>query len=158
LIERSLKIDLGGARLSGKLDKLHFVDNSSVRVIDYKTGKAPESHWELSGLSDSKKASVHFNRLQLLFYKLLVEQSIINGKSYGVSTVELRYVEPQPESGEIISLTIDDFDTSELERTNRLITAIWQHIMALNFPDTGKYGTGYKDIIAFEDDLLAGNI
>ena len=158
LIERSLRADIGHVRLSGKLDKLHFDSATSVRVIDYKTGKAPESHWGLKGLSDSKKTSVHFNRQQLLFYKLLTEQSSINGKSYRVSATELRYVEPRPDNAELVTLTIDEFDALELERMNSLIKSVWQHIMALNFPDTGKYGMSYKDILAFEDDLIGGKI
>ena len=158
LIERSLKVDTGKVRLSGKLDKLHFENDRDVVVVDYKTGKAPEPQWELSGLSDSKKASVHFNRQQLLFYKLLVELSVINGKPYKVSAAELRYVEPHQGSGELVTLSIDDFDVKELKRASALISAVWQRIMTLNFPDTGKYGTTYKDILAFEDDLLSGKL
>ena len=38
----------------------------------------------------------------------------------------------------------------ELERFTRLVEAVWQRIMALDFPDVSEYSEDYAGVLAFE--------
>ena len=40
----------------------------------------------------------------------------------------------------------------------KLISAVWNHIENLNFPDISKYPTTLAGIVAFEEDLINGAI
>lgn len=147
----------GNICLGGKLDKIVLVDDDKLHVVDYKTGKAPDGggDWQERGLSASKKASLHFNRQQLLFYKLLLDSSPQYHGKRVVASAELCFVEPQADSGRIVRLSLDEFDPDELERLTRLIAAVWRRITELDLPDTSAYSPDYKGILAFEDDLIA---
>ncbi len=137
------------AHLTGALDLVDIDDElKTLYVTDYKTGKAPLS-WQ--GKTDYEKIKLHKYKQQLLFYKLLVENSRDYSK-YTVPTGTLQMVEPTP-SGDIIALD-HEFKTDELEEFKRLITAVWHKITALDFPDTSHYDQSYKGILAFEQDLL----
>lgn len=138
---------LGEARLTGSIDLLERTDNT-VLVTDYKTGH-PARSWK--GVTDYEKAKLHRYRQQLMFYKLLVEQS----REFSGTVVEqgiLQFVEPT-NSGDIITLDTN-FTTSELDEFKQLIQKVWQHIMALDFPDTSEYPESYAGIVAFEKSLL----
>lgn len=71
--------------LTGILDKLEYLPDGTVRVIDYKTGKA----W--SEKTKEEKASL---RRQIVFYKLLLESYEENGKKFTMSEGVLDFVEP----------------------------------------------------------------
>lgn len=158
LTERFVSAELNGMRLNGKLDRIIPLKGTHVRIVDYKTGRAPEPDWETAQLSPNKQASVHFNKQQLLFYKLLVEHSVIDEVRRTVDSAELRFVEPHIDTGQLITLSIAKFDPEELKRLQDLMKAVWQHIMKLEFPDVGKYPKSLKGIKTFEDDLLRGTI
>lgn len=139
---------LADAHLTGNLDQLHINhDDKLVQVVDFKTGK-PYDYWK-------KDVKMHKYRQQLLFYKILVEGS----HSYGKFTAEqgkLVFVEPT-EDGKIAELTLV-YTPAEIERTKQLITAIWNRIMALDFPDVSDYSKDLKGIIAFEDWLIETDV
>jgi DNA helicase-2/ATP-dependent DNA helicase PcrA len=145
---------VGEARLSGKVDKLHFENDNTVRVIDYKTGK-PASSWQ--GKDDFEKIKLHKYRQQLLFYKLLVEGSASYSGKLVVSRGALEFVEAN-EEGELTDDLALTFDPEELTRFTRLIQAVWQHIMTLNFPDTTGYARTMRGMETFEQDLIEGTI
>jgi DNA helicase-2/ATP-dependent DNA helicase PcrA len=94
---------------------------------------------------------MHKYRQQLLFYKLLVEQSH-SYKGYHVEQGSLVFVEPD-ESGKVNELSLD-YTSEDLERTKQLIQAVWQRIKTLDFPDTSQFSADLKGIIAFEDWLI----
>ncbi len=133
------------AHLSGKIDKL-IIDkaNKTIIIVDYKTG-APHKKW-------SREVSLHRYRRQLYCYKLLVENSR-HFKGYKVIGGYIEFVEPD-ELGHINELRLE-FDETELEHIRQLIGSIWQHIQALNLPDTSMYPPDLKGIEQFEIDLLA---
>lgn len=142
---------LGEAHLTGTLDLVDIVDDRII-ITDYKTGK-PARSW--SGRTDYEKMKLHRYRQQLMFYCLLTMQS----RSYGIFTVEkavLQFVEATPQ-GEIIGLEAS-FSREDLEAFAQLIKVVWQHITTLNLPSTAHYEPSYKGILAFENDLLSGDI
>ena len=144
------EVRIGEAILTGKLDVIQFDKDSKTAIVtDYKTG-SPLTSWEKG--ADYQKVKAHKYRQQLLFYKLLVEHSR-DWHNYTMSDGILQFVEPN-DSGAIVDLRLSNVDPAELERFTRLITVIWQRIMALDFPDTSNYSQDYAGIVAFESDLL----
>jgi DNA helicase-2/ATP-dependent DNA helicase PcrA len=144
---------VGEAHVTGKLDVAQIdKTNRTIFVTDYKTGK-PSLSW--TGKTDYEKVKLHKYRQQLLFYKLLIE----NSRDYHIYSVDralMQFIEPLND-GEVVALDIR-FDKTELDRLKILINAVWRHITKLDLPDTSKYEQNYKGILAFEQDLIDGNI
>ncbi|NBO23455.1 hypothetical protein EBU94_08990, partial [bacterium] len=143
---------IGDARLTGKLDVFEVNENKTSKVIDYKTGKASSS-W--TGNTEYDKIKLHKYQQQLMFYKIMIENSRDYAK-YPVSNAELLFIEPESD-GAVQKLTIN-FSDEELERTKNLIKAVWRHIMELNIPDTSHYKQDISGIKQFEKDLLENRI
>jgi DNA helicase-2/ATP-dependent DNA helicase PcrA len=136
------------AHITGKLDLVDFPDSKTMIVSDYKTGK-PSRTWK--GKTDYEKIKLHKYNMQLMFYKLLVEQSR-DWHGYIVTSGRIEYVEPTL-GGDIISLDTE-FSSSEQERLQQLIAAVWRHIITLDMPDVSGYEPTLKGILAFEQDLI----
>jgi len=148
---KSQHVIVGEAHLSGALDLIDINDNI-ITVTDYKTGR-PARSW--NGKTDYEKIKLHKYKQQLMFYKLLVE----NARDYRGLRVEngiLQFIEPSS-SGAILSLETD-FNVNDQNRFSELIAAVWRHIIDLNMPDTSGYEQSIKGILAFEQDLIDGNI
>lgn len=144
------EVKIGEARLTGKLDVVEFDKTAKTAVVtDYKTGNALTS-WTKG--QDHQKIKAHKYRQQLLFYKLLIENSR-DWQGYVMSEGILQFVEPDA-NGTIHDLRLADVDPDEMERFTRLIGAVWQRIMDLDFPDTSEYSQDYAGILAFEKFLL----
>lgn len=145
---------LGEAHLTGKLDVVEFdKDTRSATVIDYKTGGALTS-WDKG--AEYQKIKAHKYRQQLLFYKLLIENSR-EWRNYTMTRGILQFVEPN-KAGEIVALELADISHDELERFSRLVQAVWRRIQSLDFPDTSSYDTTLAGIRQFEEDLLHGTV
>lgn len=71
--------------LTGVLDKLEYLSDGTVRVVDYKTGKT----W-----SEKSKEEKELLRRQIVFYKLLVDAHQERGKTLVMSEGLLDFVEP----------------------------------------------------------------
>jgi DNA helicase-2/ATP-dependent DNA helicase PcrA len=155
MVERGFNnegVVVAGARLSGKIDLLHHLDQGQVEVRDFKTGK-PALSWQ--GKDEFERVKLHKYRQQLLFYKLLVEGSASFSRRLHVGSGALEFIEPD-ETGQLVDNLNLEFDSEELERFTKLIGAIWARIMHLDFPDTGKYPKNLKGIRQFEQDLIDG--
>ncbi len=140
-----------GAQLTGSLDMIDINKSERTMIVtDYKTGKPSES-WDRG--DDNTKLKLHKYRQQLLFYKVLVERSSEYGK-YTVSHGQLAFIQPN-KAGESIILSLDLSD-QDIERTTKLIEAVWKHILDLNLPDTSQYSPDFKGVLAFEQDLIDG--
>jgi len=153
LAERGFNNDgvtIGEARLSGKIDIIHFIDASNVEVFDFKTGK-PAVAWK--GKDDFEKIKLHKYRQQLLFYKLLVENSASFQNRLKVLEGRLEFIETGADDKLVLPLKLE-YDPAEMERFSRLITAVWDHIMRLDFPDVSQYPRTLQGIVRFEDDLI----
>jgi len=143
---------VGDAHLTGKLD-LAEIDtvNKKIFVLDYKTGK-PVRNW--TGKTEYEKIKLHKYKQQLLFYKLLIENSR-DYHNFQNNSATIRFVEPTI-SGDIISLDID-FNDQDLNEFSKLINAVWSHIIRLDLPDISDYEPTYKGILKFEQDLINNN-
>jgi DNA helicase-2/ATP-dependent DNA helicase PcrA len=117
-------------------------------VTDYKTGH-PSTAWEKG--TDATKLKLHKYKQQLIFYKILAENSS-EYHNYTVTHGQLAFVEPTP-SKESVVLTLD-LSSEDIERTKKLIEAVWRKIRALDLPDTSAYSTDYKGVLKFEQDLI----
>ncbi len=157
IVERGFNnegVIVAGANLSGKIDKLHFNGPGVVQVIDFKTGK-PAPSWQ--GKDEHEKIKLHKYRQQLMFYKLLVENSASFSKQLVVASGALEFIEPNDQDKLVDNLELT-FDANELAQFVQLIGAVWQHITQLNFPDTSGYPNNLAGIRQFERDLIEDKI
>jgi DNA helicase-2/ATP-dependent DNA helicase PcrA len=145
------EVQIDDARLTGSLDMVDIDDELREMVVtDYKTGH-PSDSWSRG--DERTKMKLHRYRQQLMFYKILVENSRDYGR-YKVTNGQLAFIEPAP-SGKVIILK-SEFEPEAIERTKKLICAVWNHISTLNLPDVSGYAPTLVDLIKFEDDLIDG--
>ncbi len=148
---------INGIKLTGKIDKIKFLDPKSsdfkkeVNVFDLKTGKILDG-WNKSVKSQSYKD-------QLVFYKLLIENSRDFSK-YVVNEGIIEFFTSR--NGEIVLLP-HPIAQSEVEEMKKLIEIIYNKIINLDFPDVSRYEKGkdnFNDasVQEFRADLLAGKI
>jgi len=112
VVEKKIKavpFDLEGGEqilLTGAIDKMETLDDGSISVVDYKTGKP----W--SRLQKDKKQSL--NR-QVVFYKLLLNS--YNDGQYNMTEGTLDFIEPHPETHEFERETVSvcDEDVRQLK-------------------------------------------
>lgn len=150
LTERSFanqSVVIGDARLTGSLDLID-IHKKTVVVTDYKTGK-PSASWQ--GKSDYEKIKLHKYKQQLMFYQLLVENAR-DYRAHQYTNGVLQFVEPDTR-GTIHALSLTS-TPDELSRFKKLIGAVWQHILALDFPDVSDYEMNYNGMLAFESWLI----
>jgi DNA helicase II / ATP-dependent DNA helicase PcrA len=143
-------VRIDDVRLTGTLDMVEFDKQTrTAKVTDYKTGSVLTS-WDKG--QDYQKIKAHKYRQQLLFYKLLVENSR-DWHDYTMTEGTLQFVEPDT-AGQILNLCLRDIDDAELDRFKNLVNAVWNKIMTLDFPDTSHYDKTIAGIRQFEDDLI----
>jgi DNA helicase-2/ATP-dependent DNA helicase PcrA len=111
-----LEAPIGTILLKGNLDKLEFLNDRDVHVIDYKTGK-PKS-----------KVDENYKR-QLVFYKLLLE--LDEKKKYQMVSGELDFVEPD-DKGKFKRFKYEVTDKEVVELTD-LIKKTAEEIYNLKF-------------------------
>jgi len=141
---------LQNARLTGALDLVSFdAQSKTISVTDYKTGK-PATSWQAK--NEYEKIKLHKYKQQLMFYKLLVENSR-DYHNYRVEKGIIQFVEPTP-TGAIATLELE-FSTSEMDDFSRLVEAVYAHIVSLNLPDITHLSPDYNGILHFEAALLA---
>lgn len=105
-VELLVESDLGGGLvLRGVVDRVDVLPDGGLRVVDYKTGRAPHEFGEASAM------------FQLKFYALalLHERGVVPGE------LRLLYLS----SGEWLSYAPD---RGELERFTRILAALWEAI------------------------------
>jgi DNA helicase-2/ATP-dependent DNA helicase PcrA len=104
--------------LKGQLDKIEFINEHDVNVVDYKTGKKK---------SDNKE---NYHR-QLIFYKLLL--SLDDKKKYNMLSGELDFIEPDAKG----KFTKERFEVTdeEVEELKKLLQEKVGEIYNLNFWD-----------------------
>ena len=136
---------LGNVHLTGKIDKLIIDEkNKQITIVDFKTGKIYDK-WSKS------EAVLHKYMQQLYFYKILIENSN-TFKNYSVAGAYLEFMQPN-KNGELCELHIT-FDETVMENIKSLITAVWEHIQKLDFPNIDSYPKTKIGIEEFEKDLL----
>ena len=144
---------IGECPITGKIDRIAIEDEKSrfLKVCDYKTGRAFDS-WRPT--EDHLKIKAYEYRNQLIFYKLLIENSrsfhnfkVMKGDIDFITALEKKIVHLELEIA-----------AEEVERMGTLIGIVYGKIMRLEFPDVSKYPEGAKGIAQFEEDLLSGGI
>lgn len=146
---RGQGVVIENAELTGKIDKMsHDKENKEIIVYDYKTGKPLKS---LEHGTDYEKIKAWNYRNQLVFYKILVENARDLKGKYTVRRGFLEFLVPT--DGKITILPVD-ITEEETERMKRLIVAIYNKIMSLDFPDIGKYEKNLEGINTFIEELL----
>ena len=149
LIENEFKSEgviIGEAQLGGKIDKI-VKDGTKIIVHDLKTGNAPG---DAQGKGDYERIKLYQYKRQLVFYKLLVENSRSFNK-YKVEKGVLEFVEAGADELREVALDVDTVMASRLED---LIKAVYAKIVKIDFPDISKYPPTLDGIIAFENDLI----
>jgi hypothetical protein len=139
-----------GAHLTGKIDRIIQMGGGKVVVCDFKTGK-PKKEWNPK--NEYEKIKLYEYERQLLFYKLLIDNSKDYKDKYSVSSGKLVFVEPL-QNGRIAELHVE-YDEDKLERLRRLVGIVYKNIMNLEFPDTSLYEETLEGIIKFEEELLS---
>ncbi len=155
IVEMNFKAEgviVGNAHLTGKIDCIELVGGAGAVAYDLKTGK-PSFGWE--GRDLHEKIKLHGYRRQLLFYKLLIENSRTLGNRF-MDVGVLNFLEPHTTQG-IIDLSLA-IDPAEIARLEKLIDVVWQKIQSLDFPDISHYPKNLSGIMAFEEDLLEGKV
>ena len=145
---------IDGSHITGKIDLLRIVDENTVDVFDFKTGKSiPDKNKD-----DGDKLKEWSYKNQIIFYKLLIENSK-NYKNYKMRNGIFIFVEPEFKNGIVfinekqIEITEDD-----ISRVKKLIKIIFNKIKNLDFVNVDNYPKTMKGIIELEDDLLKGSI
>ena len=111
----------------------------------------PSASWDKG--PDYTKLKLHKYRQQLIFYKILVENSA-EYHDFKVTHGQVAFIEPT-KGGESIVLSLD-LTNEDIERTTKLIEAVWSRIQTLDLPDTSGYSDDFKGVLAFEQDLIDG--
>ena len=149
-------VRVNGVPLTGAIDQLRLDPvTKTARVVDLKTGKG-QGAWSDSRANEYMKTKLDKYKRQLVFYKLLLENSR-DWRDYRVETGSLLFVEPHPETDEIYELEhrITPAETAELAA---LIEVVYHKIKRFDFPDTSDYPATAKGMQQFIKDLLAGRV
>ena len=138
-------VSVGPARLKGAIDRID-ITKEHLTIVDYKTGQ-PLSSFTTTDKSKQLKAWRH--RTQLIFYALLIK----NSPRFKAAEIrgQMWYVEASSPKELIREYIPSDAEIAHMEK---VIVAIWKHVMNLSFPDTSSYSSDYNGIQAFEADLL----
>lgn len=139
---------IDGAHLTGKIDRI-VIDGNKAVVHDYKTGKLVNSWDDKDG-----KSKIYDYKKQLVFYKILIENSR-NYRHLKMTQGVIDFIEGK--NGKLVSLTLnmDKPEIVELEgRVKKLVVNVYKKIMDLEFPDIAEYSKDLKGVINFEDTLI----
>lgn len=118
---------IGRLKLRGDIDKIEFLSETQVNVVDYKTGK-PKSRNIIEG--NTKSSNGDYKR-QLVFYNLLL--NLYESGKYKMVSGEIDFVEPDERGKYHKEQFIIEND--EIEELKRLITSVSEEILNLSFWD-----------------------
>lgn len=145
------EVILNKARLGGKLDLIN-VKTDQIIVSDYKTG-APLSSFSTKNATLETKAWKQ--RLQLTYYAILLENSSRFQTQNKEVIGQMIYLDAETAKDMHRQYTPS---TEEIDRTKRLISAVWNKIMNVDLPNIDNYSKDYSGIVSFEEDLINGQI
>jgi DNA helicase II / ATP-dependent DNA helicase PcrA len=120
---------IGEARVTGKIDKIVIKDNGAgpklLTVVDYKTGKG-FAQFSTKGAKNQENY-----KNQLLFYKLMIENSTFLESNFKIESLCLDFVEKGENNGiKELDFGALDIDTEELKL---LINIVYKKITNLQF-------------------------
>jgi len=127
IVERRVdRVELEGVPLTGVLDKIEWLDNGSLRVVDYKTG-TPEA--KKTAPPDEKQPHGGDYWRQLAFYKILLENARIYPESVGKTAIS--WLEPDKHGA--FPITEVSFSGDDIHFVERLIREVWEKIQQREF-------------------------
>ena len=121
-------VEVSGVKLTGVIDKIEYIDDSLVSVVDYKTAK-PKTRNDIMGNTASSDGNYY---RQLVFYKILLDH--YKDGALSMHTGAIDFVEPDEKGKyhkEIFEITTDD--VHELTAT---IARVAEEICDLSFWDS----------------------
>ncbi|MCX6719346.1 MAG: PD-(D/E)XK nuclease family protein, partial [Candidatus Taylorbacteria bacterium] len=122
-IPHEIKNDEISLQLTGKIDKIEFLDEQNVVVVDYKTSK-PKSRNAIEG----KTAEVDGNyKRQLVFYKLLLDLD----EKFNMKHGEIDFIEPN-ERG-LYKKERFEIEESEIRQLKGAIAKMASEVLNLSF-------------------------
>ena len=120
------RVEVEGVPMTGVLDKIEWLDNGTLRIVDYKTG-APKPQKTAAPTETQPHGGDYWR--QLAFYRLLLEQARIYAESVG-STV-ISWLEPDRKGTfPVVELR---YTGEELQFVRTLIKETYAHIQARAF-------------------------
>jgi DNA helicase II / ATP-dependent DNA helicase PcrA len=139
-------VKIGEATITGNLDKIVLDNqNRTITVVDYKTGTIFQE-WDrykvqpknkIMQIGDLKKSKEQGYYNQLVFYKLLVENSSEFKNKYHANLGQIEFVDCsyQAASYNYKTLPVLNLHISQIEaqRLEKIIQAVWHRIMNLDF-------------------------
>lgn len=135
-----------GLSMYGKIDRIDTIDDQTLRIVDYKSGKVitkPDSKSQETLLKQWR------HRIQLGYYCVLIKQN----KSYANKQVITQILQLDAKATDPLCLDYS-FEREELARIEQLANIVFKRIKSLDFPDVSKYEPTLKGIQDFENDLL----
>lgn len=145
LSEQQYNANIDNVKLTGKIDRIIVDDvNKQLTIIDFKTGKSFKE-------SSNGTSKLYTNLNQLYFYKILIEGSN-EFKSYVVTKGQIIHVEP--DKAGLINCHDINFDQQQTNDKIKLIKAVYNCIVNLDFPDIESYSKDITGIKAFVEQLI----
>lgn len=150
LPEQAIKdVNIGLAKISGKLDRVDISTPSQLTIVDYKTGP-PLS--DLTTRDKTKALKAWKNRTQLIFYALLAQNSPRFRRANDI-VGQMVYVEAEAPKQLVRTYTPS---REEIARLKTLINAVWPRIVTIDLPDISGYTPDIDGVLKFEEDLING--
>ena len=127
MVERRVdRVELDGVPLTGVLDKVEWLDNATLRIVDYKTG-TPDP--KKTAAPDEKQLHGGDYWQQLAFYKILLDRSQLYPESVGTAAVS--WLSPDRKGGfPVVEL---EFSVAEIQGVERVIRGTYAKIQNREF-------------------------
>ncbi len=127
IVERRVdRVELDGVPLTGVIDKIEWLDNGTLRIVDYKTGTPVPAK---TAPPDEKQPRGGDYWRQLAFYQILLENANIYPERVGKTAVS--WLEPDKRGA--FPITELAFSGEELRFVENLIRETWANIRAAKF-------------------------
>lgn len=127
IVERRVnQVELQGVPLTGVIDKIEWLDNGRLRLVDYKTGQPDNKKTALPG--ENQPFGGEYWR-QLAFYQLLIENARIYPET--VEKTAISWLEADKKG--TFPITEISFDKSDLDMMTALIQEVYGKIQQREF-------------------------
>ena len=137
IVERRIdRVELYGVPLTGVLDKVEWLDNATLRIVDYKTGQPDPKK---TAPPDEKQPYGGDYWRQLAFYKILLDRSRFYAES--VSRVAVSWLTPDRKG--VFPMLDWSFSVAEIQGVEQVIRDTYAKIQNREFTQ----GCGKEDCV-----------
>ena len=127
VLERRIdRVTLDGVPLNGVLDKIEWLENGMLRIVDYKTGKF-DNKKHAAPTAENPQGGEYWR--QMAFYTLLLQNARIYSENVGKTAIS--WLEPD-DKGNYRTIEIG-FEAPELETMRAVIVETWEKIQSRQF-------------------------